>query len=331
MRRREFLLALGGAAVLPLTARAQSHAPTPRIVMYSAGEPLASMHENSENRYIRTLYAEMRRLGHVEGKNLKIERYGRETSDVRSKATIAAIVDSKPDLIFVVGLGAVFKQATNTTPIVAFSIDPIREGLVKSLAHPGGNITGVSFNPEVPIHGKRIALLREMFPPLKKLAFLATTATFSYYLPEVHAAADAQGVPLAGCLIDVPSSEAVYRDAIAKANGEGANAIMVALDADPFVNHLLVANLIAAAGLPAIYPFTEFVLAGGLMGYATDLVELNRRVAADIDAILNGANPGDIPFYQPSKFELSINLKTAKALSLTVPATLLAAADLVIE
>jgi putative ABC transport system substrate-binding protein len=332
MRRREFIALIGGAAAAwPVSARAQSHAPTPRIVMYSATEPLASMHENSENRYIRTLYAEMRRLGHVEGKNLKIERYGRETSDVRSKATIAAIVDSKPDLIFAVGLGAVFKQATNTIPIVAFSIDPIREGLVKSLARPGGNITGVSFNPEVPIHGKRIALLREMFPPLKKLAVLATRGTFNYYLPEVREAADAQGVPLAGCLIDVPSSEAVYRDAIAKAKGEGADAIMVALDGDPFVNHLLVAKLIGEAGLPAIYPFTEFVLAGGLMGYATDLVELNKRMAADIDAILNVANPGDIPFYQPSRFELSINLKTAKALSLTVPATLLAAADLVIE
>jgi len=106
---------------------------------------------------------------------------------------------------------------------------------------------------------------------------------------------------------------------------------MVALDGDPFVNHLLVAKLIGEAGLPAIYPFTEFVLAGGLMGYATDLVELNKRMAADIDAILNGANPGDIPFYQPSRFELSINLKTAKALSLTVPGTLLAAADWVIE
>jgi ABC-type uncharacterized transport system substrate-binding protein len=181
MRRREFIALIGGAAAAwPVSARAQSHASTPRIVMYSATEPLASMHENSENRYIRTLYAEMRRLGHVEGKNLKIERYGRETSDVRSKATIAAIVDSKPDLIFVVGLGAVFKQATNTIPIVAFSIDPVREGLVKSLAHPGGNITGVSFNPEVPIHGKRIALLREMFPPLKKLAVLATRGTFNY-------------------------------------------------------------------------------------------------------------------------------------------------------
>jgi len=133
----------------------------------------------------------MRRLGHVEGKNLKIERYGER---VRSKATIAAIVDSKPDLIFVVGLGAVFKQATNTIPIVAFSIDPIREDLVKSIAHPGGNITGVSFNPEVPIHGKRIALLREMFPRLNKLAFLITRGYLEYLWPEVREAADAQGL-----------------------------------------------------------------------------------------------------------------------------------------
>jgi putative ABC transport system substrate-binding protein len=331
MRRREILLALGGAAVLPFTARAQSRAPMPRIVMYSATEPLGSMNENSYNRYIRTLYAELRRLGLVEGKSLKIERYGRETSDVRSKATIAAIVDSKPDLIFVVGAGAVFMQATNTIPIVAFTVDPIREGLTKSLAHPGGNITGVTFDPEVPIHGKRMALLREMFPPLRKLAYLATTGTFNHYLPEVRAAADVQDVALAGCPIDVPSSEAVYRDAIAKAKGEGVDAIMVALDGDPFVNHVLVANLIGAAGLPAIYPFTEFVVAGGLMGYASDVVELNRRMASDIDAILKGASPGDIPFYQPTKFELSINLKAAKTLSLTVPATLLTAADIVIE
>jgi len=299
--------------------------------MYSATEPLDSMHENSYNRYIRALFAEMRRLGLVEGKSIKIERYGRETSEVTSKATIAAIVDSKPDIIFCVGAGAVFTRATNTIPIVAFAVDPIREGLVKSLAHPGGNITGVTFNPEVPIHGKRIALLREMFPRLNKLALLITRGYLEHLWPEVREAADAQGLPLVACCIDEPSSEVIYRDAIAKAKADGANAIMVALDADPFVNHVLVAKLIGAAGLPTIYPFTEFVVAGGLMGYATDLIELNKRMAADMDAILKGANPGEIPFYQPTKFELSINLKAAKALSLTVPTTLVAAADVVIE
>src|SRR6266403_5816396 len=170
-----------------------------------------------------------------------------------------------------------------------------------------------------------------MFPPLRKLAYLATLGTLNHYLPEVRAAADAQGIALVGCPIGVPSSEAIYRDAIAKAKGDGVDAIMVALDADPFVNHVLVANLIGAAGLPATYPFTEFVVAGGLMGYACDVVELNRRMASDIDAILKGASAGDIPFYQPTKFELSINLKAAKTLSLTVPATLLTAADVMIE
>ena len=318
-------------AVLPLTARAQSHGPMPRIAMYSASEPLDSMNENSYNRYIRTLFAEMRRLGLVEGKSIKIERYSRETPDIRSKETIARIVDSKPDIIFCVGAGAVFQQATHTIPIVAFTIDAVREGLVKSLAHPGGNLTGVTFEPEVPIHGKRIALLREMFPALKKLAFLATRGSLTYYWPAVREAADAQGVALVACPVDLPSSESVYRDAIVRAKDEGADAIMVALDADPFVKHLLLANLIGAAGLPAIYPFREFVVAGGLMSYATDLIELNKRMAADMDAILKGTNPGDIPFYAPTKFELSINLKAAKALSLTVPAMLLAAADEVIE
>ena len=173
--------------------------------------------------------------------------------------------------------------------------------------------------------------MREMFPSLKKLAFLGANWVQEHHFSEVREAADAQGIQSTICLIDEPTSEAIYQNAIAKAKDEGANAIMVALDADPFVNHVLVAKLIGEAGLPAIYPFTEFVVAGGLMGYATDLVELNKRMAADMDAILKGSNPGDIPFYQPTKFELSINLKAAKALSLTVPTTLLTSADVVIE
>jgi putative tryptophan/tyrosine transport system substrate-binding protein len=330
MRRREIIFMVG-AALLPLTSRAQSRGTMRRIVMYSATEPLDSMQENSYNRYIRALFAEMRRLGLVEGKTIKIERYGRETGEVTSKATIAAIVDSKPDIIFCVGAGAVFTRATNTIPIVALAIDPIREGLVKSLAHPGGNITGVSFSPEVPIHAKRIALLREMFPALHKLAFLGTRPVLDDQFSAVREAADAQRIQSTSCLIDEPTSEAIYQSAIAKAKDEGANGVMVALDGPPFVDHVVVAKQIAAAGLPAIYPFAEFVAAGGLMSYATDLVELNRRMASDMQVILSGTNPGDIPFYQATRFELFINLKTAKALSLAVPATLTAAADELIE
>jgi putative tryptophan/tyrosine transport system substrate-binding protein len=332
MKRREFLLALGGGALLPFTASAQSHASMPRLVGYSAFEPEYYMREDSENRYIRTLFAELRRLGRVEGKTLIFEKYGKEkTKAGERKEIVKEIVDSRPDVIFVVGDGLLFKQATDKIPIVALSGDPIEEGLVKSLAHPGGNITGVALDAGIPIHGKRIALLREMFPGLTKLAFLGSREILNQQGDKVRAAAEALGVAFEGYPFDLPGSATVYRDAIAKAKGEGVNGIMIAPDIDTAYNMTVIVELVRAVELPAIYPIEEYVPAGGLMAYAFDLVELNRRIASNIDAILKGANPGDIPFYQPTKFELSINLKAAKALSLVVPATLLTAADEVIE
>ena len=147
----------------------------------------------------------------------------------------------------------------------------------------------------------------------------------------MRAACDAAGISLVTSLIDLPSNEATYRHAVAQAVRDGANAIMVGDNPDTFANRALIVELIRAAGLPAMYPLPEFVDEGGLIAYSFDLVELNKRVANDIDAILRGANPGDIPYYQASKFELSINLRTAKALGLAVPPTLLASADEVIE
>jgi len=232
-----------------------------------------------------------------------------------------------------VGPGAqFFKRETDKIPIVALSGDPVAAGLVQNLAHPGGNITGVSVDTGPSIHGKRIALLREMFPAMSKLSCLTLRIQWEGFQgPATRAAADAAGIPLVTSLIELPSTEAAYRDAVAQASRDGANAIMVGDNPDTMANRALITNLIGAAGIPAMYPLPEFVDAGGLIAYSFDLVELNKRVASDIDAILRGANPGDIPYYQVSKFELSINLKTAKALGLTVPATLLASADKVIE
>ncbi len=150
-------------------------------------------------------------------------------------------------------------------------------------------------------------------------------------MSEVREAANAQGIQSASCVVDEPTSQDIYRDAIARAKAEGANGIMVALDGPPFVDHVVVANQIGAAGLPAIYPFAEFVVAGGLMSYTTDLTELNKRMASNMQVILGGANPADIPFYQATKFEMFINLRAAKALSLNVPTTLLASADEIVE
>jgi putative ABC transport system substrate-binding protein len=334
MKRRAFILALGGAAASwPFAARAQPMTNRPRLAIYSPFAPNALMQERSENRGYRTLFEELRRLGHVEGQNLTVERYGREQNSSGPAALAAEIVRSNPDVVYCVGANAMlFKRETAKIPIVALTPDPIAQGLIQNLARPGGNITGVSVDTGPSIDGKRIALLREMFPGMSKLAYLTLRIAWENVQgPPMRAAADASGIPVVSSLLEIPTSEAAYRDAIAQASRNGANAIMVGGTPDATTNRVLIAGLIGQARLPAMYAFSEFVDAGGLMAYSSDFVELNKRVANDIDAILRGANPGDIPFYQSSKFELSINLKTAKTLGLTVPATLLASADNIIE
>jgi putative ABC transport system substrate-binding protein len=201
---------------------------------------------------------------------------------------------------------------------------------VQSLAHPAGNITGVSVDAGPSIHGKRVALLVEMLPAMSKLAFIVATGV-SQRLAEapVRAAAEAAGIAVVSVPIDVLGTATTYRDAIAQAAREGADAIMMIDSANALVNRAAISELLAEARIPAIHAFSEAVDAGDLMAYSFDLKELIRRMAGDVDAILRGANPADIPFYQVSKFELSINLKAAKAL--TVPATLLATADKVVE
>src|SRR5258708_196160 len=333
MRRREFIA--GAMSVVAGASRvsAQPAGASQRLAIFSPSEPSAQMHEKSDNRYYRALFEELRRLGHVEGQNLTVEKYGSEQNRAGPVALAAEIIRSNPDVVFLIGPGApIFKEADAKFPIVALTADPIAQGLARSLARPGGRITGVSVDTGPSIHGKRIALLREMFPAMSKLAYLTLRIAWeSVQGPPMRAAAEAAGIPLVSSLLEIPTSEAAYRDAIAQASRDGANAIMVGDNPDSSTNRVLIAGLIGQARLPAISPSSEFVGAGGLMAYSPDLVELNKRAANDIDAILRGANPGDIPFYQGSKYELSINLKTAKMLGLTVPSTLLATADHIIE
>jgi putative ABC transport system substrate-binding protein len=309
-----------------------------RLAIFSLAEPVALMHEKSENRYYRALFSELRRLGHIEGENLIVERYGREMNISGPEALVADVVRRDPNVVYVIGPGGLlFKRQTTTIPIVAMTGDPVALGLVQSLARPGGNITGVSVDTGPSIHGKRIALLREIFPAMSKLAFLALkvgqTADWErgQGVLAMRAAADAARVDLAIIPVEYPTSEAAYRKAVELVAREGANAVMVGDNPDAMTNRRLVAGLIAAAGLPAMYPFAEFVDEGGLIAYSYDLVELNKRAADNIAAILRGQNAGEIPYYQAAKFETSINLNTAMALGLAVPTTLLALADKVVE
>jgi len=332
MKRREFIAGGISAATVSRLA-AQPAGTSQRLALFSPAEPSAQMHDRSENRYYQALFDELRRLGHVEGKNLTVERYGSEQNTSGFAAMAAEVMRSNPDVVYVVGPGAVFfKNAGAKMPIVTMTADPVAQGLARSLARPGDDITGVSVDAGPSIHGKRIALLREMYPAMSKLAFVTLRVAWEGIQgPAVRAAAETAGIALVGIPLGFPASEADYRSAIASATREGVDAIMVGDSPDVVRNRALIPDLIGAAKLPAIYPFFELVEAGWLMAYAFDLVELNKRVANNIDAILRGANPGEIPFYQASKFELSINLKTARTLGLAVPATLSASADKVIE
>jgi putative ABC transport system substrate-binding protein len=214
---------------------------------------------------------------------------------------------------------------------VGITGDPVKQGLAESLAHPGGNFTGVTVDAGSSIYGKRIALLREMVPTMSKLGCL--TLRLQWNQPNAgafRAAAETAGLPLAVSLLEF-TGEADIRAAVESISRDGANAVMVLESPQVLQNSTLIAKLLGDANLPAIFAFTESVEAGGLMAYSFDLIELYKRVANNIDAILRGANPGDIPIYQVTKFELSINLKTAKQMGLSVPPALVAIADKVIE
>ncbi len=182
------------------------------------------------------------------------------------------------------------------------------------------------------LHGKRIELLREAFPGMSRLAYIASQRAWEIFQgAPMRAAAEAAGIGLIAKLVNYPGSEAEYRDMIAAARRDGADAIMVADSPEALQFRSTIVAAIAEVRLPAIYTFPESVEAGGLLAYSFDLKELNRRAAADIDAILRGVNPGEIPFYQVSRLILSLNLKTANALGLVLPVSMLARADEVIE
>ena len=282
MRRRDFISLLGGAAVAwPLAAAAQQSTNKKRLAIFSPSEPSADFHEHSESKYWRALFAELRRLGQIEGQNLKVERYGREQNTSGPEALATEIVRSNPDVIFVVGPGApIFKKLTSRIPIVVITGDPVKQGLAESLAHPGGNFTGVSIDAGLSIHGKRIALLREMVPTMSKLGCLALR--LSWNGPSAgafRAAAETAGLPLAVSLLEFGSSEADVRAAVESISRDGANAVMVLDSPETFQKGTLIARLLGDAKLPAISTHTEDVEAGGLMAYSFDLIELYKRVA----------------------------------------------------
>ena len=327
MRRREFIALLGGAAVAwPLAAHAQQATKVPRIGLVSpfARSDTALWHQ--------AFLQGLRDRGWVEGKTIIVEyRYAEGRND-RLPELIADLVRVKVDIIVtsVTNDALAAKNATREIPIVMVAAgDPVATGIVASLARPGGNITGLSqMNPE--LIGKRLELLKEIVPELSSVAVLWNPEDPISVLgwQEIQ-------LPARKLAVEAHSLEVRSPGDLDKAFDEAARTRVGALVIMPnpvFVTNLKrIADFAAQSRLPSIFHLREFAEAGGLVSYGVDRSDLFRRAATYVDKILKGANPADLPIEQPTKFELVVNLKTAKALGLGMPPSLLARADEVIE
>jgi putative tryptophan/tyrosine transport system substrate-binding protein len=322
--RRKFITLLGGAAAWPLTARAQQAGKLPTIGFLGASPSI-------ESQRVAAFVQRMRELAWIDGRNLAIEYRWAEGRNERYAEAAAEFVRLKVDVIVTVATPPTLaaKQATAVIPIVfGAASDPVGTGLVESLARPGGNVTGLA-NQISDTGGKKVEFLREVVPSLRRLAILANVGNPGVVLDMGEAQAAARKLGL-----EVTTSEIRRAEDIAPAfDALRGRADALYVCTDPLVNtHRIRVNTLAlAARLPTIHGLREYVEAGGLMSYGPNLPDLMRRAADYVDKILRGAKPGDIPVEQPTKFDLVINLTTAKALGLTVPPTLLARADEVIE
>lgn len=325
MRRREFLALAGGLTASPLVARAQS-GKMPTIGFLGQSNPAAEIQR------VRPLTDRLRELGWIEGRTVNIEYRWAEGRSERFAEIAGEFVRLKVDVIVTQGSAMVaVKQATSTIPVVfAGANDPIGTGLIASLARPGGNVTGLSLQ-QFDLAGKRLELLREMVPRLRRLAVMFnagnTGSGAAIEVREVRSAAEKLGIEVS--TFEFRRSEDIE---------PGLEALKDRIEAlyiigDPLVtaNRVRITTLALRHKLPTIYPNREIVDAGGLMSYGPTFADLYRRAGDYVDRILRGAKPAEIPVEQPTKFDLVINLTTARTLGLVVPQTLQASAGEVIE
>jgi len=327
MRRRQFLTIVGGSAVWPFAARGQVVRTKPaHIGVLQWGRTSAAGLERIE-----VLRQELNSLGYVEGRDIELDVRFAEESGERAAAIATEFVRQNIDLIVAAATPGVHaaKAATRDIPIVMSNVaDPIATGLVESLAQPGGNITGVTFiGPDVA--PKRVGLLREVAPGLKSVGFLGAISdpNTETFVRQIRSASEEIGVAFYPLLV---TGKAEFARAFADFSGQAIDGVMV----QPLfiIDHSAdIAGLALKHRLPTISDEARYARAGGLISYGVEWLKLTRRAAHFVDKILKGVKPGDLPVEQPTTFELAINLRTAKALGLTVPLTLLARADEVIE
>ncbi len=324
-----------GLVVTPLAADGQA-TKVYRVAVVFAASPVAEMAGPEPiHPGMRAFLRELRALGYVEGQNLVLERRSGEGKPERFPAIMAELVGLKVDVIVATtdAVAQAAKRATNTIPIVMGPVyDAVGAGLVTSLARPGGNVTGLTTVVDFNIHGKQLELLKEAVPGTTRVALIHQTPRLSPAFPKSYeamlAAAQAVKVTLLPVVVDHPEQ---FADALTVIAHQRADALMDWGSGFNFAHRGRVVELATKRRLPAIFPFREFVEAGGLMSYGVSLPDLFHRAAGYVDRILKGARPGDLPVERPRKFDLVVNLKTAKALGLTLPPSVLLQASEIIE
>jgi putative ABC transport system substrate-binding protein len=322
-RRRFLLTSLAGAVAGPVAARSQTVGKIGRVGILSPTPP-----PTQSGRLAEELSRRLQELGWVEGKNLVIEYRWADGRVDRLPALAAELVRLEVDLIVAPGTSAALaaKNATRSIPIVMmFSNDPVALGLVVSLRHPGGNVTGTTFTAGSEIFGKQLQILKEMVPSAKRVALLSNTADPNpIQIAALEAAARSMGLALLRHEARGPDEFDSAFDAMAR---ERTDALVVTSSSTLLRHRLRLAELALKARLPTMFGFREMVDAGGLMAYGVNMGVFVAHSAAYVDKILRGAKPADLPVEQPAKFELAINVKTARALGIVVPPSLLTRAD----
>jgi len=330
MRRRQFLSLLGGAALLPLagldTVRAQQSSKIRRIGFL--GNSTAALEAN----LIGPFRQGLRDLGYQEGGNVQIEYRWADGNYQRFPKLIAELISSKVDVIVTAGTPAslAVKKATSSIPLVMIAVgEPVATGLVASLARPGGNITGVtSIAPEM--EGKRLELLREVVPGISHIAVLWNAASPVQVIQERETRAAAQVLGVKMLSLGVRTREEI-EDALAAIDKERPGALLVLADRLFLHHRTRIMDFATQRRLPGVHAYRELVEAGGLMSYGPSYADMHRRAAWYVEKILKGAKPADLPVERPTKFDLVVNVKAAKAIGLKIPESFLLRADQVIE
>jgi ABC-type uncharacterized transport system substrate-binding protein len=329
MRRREFIAALGGATAWPFAARAQQPGQGRVIGLlmgFAEGDPAAQS-------LVTTFRSALAKLGWMEGSSLRIEIRWGNGSEARIETFARELVNLRPDVLLgqTTPVITALARETREIPIVfTFVTDPIGSGFAATFAHPGGNLTGFTANDPA-VAGKWVELLKEVAPRTVHVAVLFTSGTApqnKFFVPSLQAAASSLAIQVS--VTPVHTKDAIEGVIAAQARNPGGGLIVMP---DPFnrTNRDLIIALLARYGVPAIYDDRPYAESGGLMTYGADRSEEFRQAAVYVDRILKGGKPMDLPVQNPTKFELIINLKTAKALDIAVPQSLLGRADEVIE